>query len=485
MIRMDPHPTDVPPAFRLSTFWALFALGVLLVYFFLPGHYRPYDLDDPWLLSLSYNYVNKGISTDLSFGDPGNGVQFYGKIHAYLIGIPLNALGWTRLNGEILSILFMLAALALWMAILQKSKFSRELSAAFALTALLLDPFFSSATSTRSEAFVFLLLSLSVLLFKNRYYFGSMLTTWFAIETHPIGILIFFYLAAVYASEPPEHKFLFQKPNRRTIFLLSGFTLGAACFYLLHADTLSGLAATLMEKNTPKNIPSYGPLFDYFFKTKYLRHLPELALFLAALMLFLKNRLYKTERFIWFLLLSTIVACFCVRRPNFHYAVFFFPAILLLILRTSQILGHLRTVIIFLAVLLLPQYGFVYWKNKDFDLQKGIQAVKTAVPADGLPIVGNSNEWYAFYDRSFYYQDYWTGLRNLGLKDFYLVQDGDPLEMNVLDKQWLESTHSTVLFASVTAGHQVFVIRKLTPRKVIPEAHSPVPEHRSDNRGNP
>jgi len=51
--------------------------------------------------------------------------------------------------------------------------------------------------------------------------------------------------------------------------------------------------------------------------------------------------------------------------------------------------------------LLLPQYGLAYWMNRDFDLRKGIQAVKAAIPGDGLPIVGNCNEWYAFNDRPF------------------------------------------------------------------------------------
>ena len=167
-------------------------------------------------MSFLYNYVNNNITTDLNFGDPLNGVQFFGKLHAILVGLILNTLGWTRTNGHILSIIFMGIGLITWFFILRSLDFSIEFSLSFVFLSFLLDPFFTAATSTRLEAFEFLCLSLAMAALLFRWYIAAMLIAWLAIESHPVGLITFFYLAALFFSSPSLLRSFFE--NKTSLY---------------------------------------------------------------------------------------------------------------------------------------------------------------------------------------------------------------------------------------------------------------------------
>ena len=83
----------------------------------------------------------------------------------------------------------------------------------------------------------------------------------------------------------------------------------------------------------------------------------------------------------------------------------------------------LRLIMVIFLIYLIPQYAFVYYQNRDFDLQRYIDKVVRLVPADSLSILGSPNDWFAFQGRYFYTLDYRRGIESLNLKEFYLIED--------------------------------------------------------------
>lgn len=418
-------------------------------------------MDDGWSLSYLYNYVNHGVTSDLNFGDPMNGVRFFGKSHACLVGFVLNHIGWTRSNGHILSILFIGCALISWLFILKKLDYSLELSFSFVSASFLLDPFFTAATSTRMEAFEFLLIALAMMCLLRQWYESAMIITWLAIESHPIGVIAFFYLAAVFFSSPSLRRSFLKKKTSGSLRILTTFLLGFFGFILLHHETLGQLQSLLSRKNMPPDLKAYGPLFYYFFETKYYRHLPELALFGAALLVFIKKGFYRLDRFTFILLILLTTAAIIIRRPNFHYAIFFYPALLILLLRTSEALGRLKGIIILLLLLLLPQYLYVYANNHSFNFEKQVEILRTTVPNDGLPVLGNGNDWFSFFHRPFYYYNYLGDYTKIGLTEFYLVEDADYRVNYGSMKKWITSQFSETTVTALTINGQIFNIKKM------------------------
>ena len=128
-----------------------------------------------------------------------------------------------------------------------------------------------------------------------------------------------------------------------------------------------------------------------------------------------------------------------IRRPNFHYALFFYPVLLILLLRTAEAMGRLKVTFLFFLLLLLPQYLFVYIKNHSFDFQKESRALTMTVPKDSWPVVGNGNCWFSFYNRSFYFYNYLGDFKKIGLTEFYLIEDNEYRSMNGAMKKWIDS----------------------------------------------
>jgi hypothetical protein len=441
--------------------FVIYVSAIVLVYGFLHMNYRPYNVDDGWSLSYLYNYVHHGITADLNFGDPMNGVRFFGKSHAFLVGFVLDLIGWTRTNGHILSILFMGGALLSWFFILRKLGYSIELVLSFVFASFLLDPFFTAATSTRTEAFEFLLITLSTGAFLLQWYEVSILIAWLAIESHPIGVISFFYLGAVFFSSAAlRHSFL-DKKTSGLLRTLSAFFLGFLGFFLLHHEALGQFQSLLSRKNIPSDVKAYGPLFCYFFETKYYRHLPELALFGTAFLVFIKKGLYRQDKFTLILFILLTIAAIIIRRPNFHYTLFFYPALLMLLLRASEAIGRLKGIIVLLLLLLLPQYLYVYSKNHSFDFEKQAQILKTILPGDGLPVIGNGNDWFSFYSRPFYFYNYMGDYTKIGLMDFYLIEDDDYRANYGSMKKWITLHFSGTEVTILTINGQIIKIKKM------------------------
>ena len=452
---------SMPSPFRNFLYFFLFCS--LVVYALLLGKYRLEDLDDTWSLSYVRNYVLRGIEVDPTFGGPAR-ILYFGKTHAWFTGHFLNLIGWTRENAHLLSIFLLFVAAFLWVPILRRLSYSLPLACSFAALALLTEPFFSAAQSARPEAFVFLLCALALLFFVQSRYLLCVLTACVAVESHPMGIMAFFYVAAAALSGGRWRNIL---KRRSLIELLSGFLLGAAYYLWLHGTALAGLGQTVAEGNTQVGRTLNNYLYDYFFKTKYLRHLPELGLILAGVFLYGKNRFWKDNSFAWILFWVTVVSTLLLSRPNFHYALYAYPAFLLLILVVAEKKERLKAGLVLFLLLLLPQYAFVYSRNRSFDFTQQLQAVRSAVPQDSLPILGSANEWFSFMDREFYSTQYVGDYKNLKFKEAYLIEENDYREDPISMRHWIPGNFEEKTLSSQTLNGETFVIKKIS-RKTIP-----------------
>jgi len=420
--------TTGKPLFK-SDYWIIiaFSIAIVLTYFFLHDIYRPDNYDDPGFLSFVYNYINKGISHDVVFGtnhqDGYSGLVLFGKSCGYLYGSVLGLLGWTRSTSHLISIVLVLLSAFFWYRIIYKLGFSIRFALFFSLALLLLEPCFGAANQARSDALCFFLLSLALLLFIKRVYLLSGFIAMVSFEVHPVGISTFFYILAVALAPLGNIKTREKNPYRSISGFAVGIMFGAVYYYILHRNALPLLFSTLATGNRGgfEIIPI---LSEYFFKTKYYRHIPELILIIGCAGIFVARKYWRKNRLAALLFLAGCAIALVIRRPNFMYMIFLYPAFLLLILYVFQESGRLRLIMVIVLIYLIPQYAFVYFQNRDFKLPRYIGKVIRVVPDDGLPVLGSPNDWFAFQDRDFYTLDYRKGIESLDLKEFYLIESG-------------------------------------------------------------
>lgn len=242
--------------------------------------------------------------------------------------------------------------------------------------------------------------------------------------------------------------------------LALGVVLGVLYYLALHHRNLAALSGAVSGGNVGG---FYSILIEYFFKTKHYRHLPELALFLSCLLWFLGKRLYRTNRFIPAFLLAALAFATIIRRPSFMYMIYVYPALLLLVLWIAEESRRLRIMAIFWLIYLFPQYAFVYAQNHDWNLNTYLSNVQQAVPADRTPVVGRPNDWFAFMNRPFYGVDYGGDFRQLGLQEFYLIEDESYRRGKYQRMQAaIDSLYTAKEVNRFTARGEIFVIRKFT-----------------------
>jgi hypothetical protein len=462
---------EEPPLSRLD--WiliSLYVVAVLSVYILLHGIYRPENMDDAVFLSFAYNHVVRGIEDDLCFGASAGsggygGVIFFGKTFTYFYGSLLNFLGWTKGHAYLISTFMVFLSDLTWVAILNQLGFSRRLTVFFGLVLLITEPFFSAANQARPDALVFFLATLALLCFVRGWFVPAGFLASVSMEIHPVGIISFLWVASVAMAlplSPPQSRRISGGPMG--LRLAMGLVLGVLYYLSLHHRNLVALSGAISGGNAGG---VFSILIEYFFKTKHLRHLPELALFLACALWFLGKRLYRKNRFIPAFLLAVLAFSIIIRRPSFMYMIYIYPALLLLVLWTFEGGRHLRTMVILWLVYLLPQYGFVYVQNHDWNLSKYLANVQQAVPSDMKPVVGRYNDWFAFVNRSFYGFDYGGDFRNLGLREFYMIEDeayrlGKYPQMQAA----IGSLYTSKEVSRFTGRGEMVVIKKFTIKKI-------------------
>ncbi len=286
-----------------------------------------------------------------------------------------------------------------------------------------------------------------------------------------MGVMAFVYLGAA-CFHPGIRASL--RANRASALwgLGTGLALSAIGYLLLHPGVFSTLGREIVEGNTQGGRSVNNYLFDYFFKTRHYRHLPELALILGALWVFARRALWKKDPFVAALTALTLASTFVLSRPNYHYALYAAPAFLLLILSSARARGWLGPIAVFLSLLLLSQYAVVYVKNRSFHWEERLAKTQALVPDDSLPVLGSANEWFVFRNREFIWSQYVGDRTALGFKEAYLVEEDDYRTSPGSLKPWIEGNFKSEAITEKALGgetYRVLRLRRLSyPRVNLP-----------------
>lgn len=420
------HANEIS-SINLRRFWRpeiLLLLLAVALYFILHNIYRVANVDDAWSLSFAYNYLFKHISSDVTFGATtgGCGVMYFGKTYAYLYGAILDALGWTKSNALYISTLFVGLSSIVWYFIIWRLTRLRKFAFIFAVLMVIIEPFFEAANEARPDALTFLLVSIAFLAIIEHKPFLAGITAMVAFETHPMGIIAFFYVFSAIVTNIIKYGFPKGKIVSKTILFIMGVGLGILYFFLLHYHFLGTLVRSVTASNTSHQV--FSNLFTgYFFNTGYARHLPELLLILISMTVFIKRKYYQSNPHVLVLLVVLTGLLLFVKRPNFRYIIYIYPVFLLLILETFRRLNRLKLAVLIYMVLILPPYTCAFVYHRNYNQTVYIHKIETAVPHDQLPVVGGSDDWFAFKERRFYTTNYDGKFKKLNLKEFYFIEN--------------------------------------------------------------
>jgi len=369
----------------------------------LPQYYRINNGDNPAVMAIIYEYFYNDsrypfLLADLGYYD----AKYTGVIASDIYGRILHIIGWTKLNSYLISTLFMLLAVTVWVLILKKVSFDRYFIFIFIIYALLFEPFYAIGHQTRSDSFAFLFASLSFYLFMNKRFFLSALILCISMETHPIGASGAFYCLAYLIAYPHEYLKDRKYVIKSILLLFLGIIAGVFIYIALHYEYLSGYFSNISKGLTADSIISRNYILAYFFDTRYYRHIPELLIFLAALAIFFKQKIYKKEnkyKFALILFTTVLLSTLILSRGSTHYMVFIFPSILMIIITVAMLNKKIWLINLVLLIILAPQYGMMYYEEHNYQgMNAYIETVKDNLPQD-LPIYGNFNMWFAFMDK--------------------------------------------------------------------------------------
>lgn len=410
--------------FKLNLFICCFF--TVLIVFFMFDNYRYEDIDDPWSLSFSYNFLFKGIEYDSVYkAQEVGGVAYFGKLYSYLYGSILSVFGWTKLNAHLISSALSLSALFLWIKSLKSLGFEHKVIVITILLMLVFEPYVSMGSKTRSDALAYFFCMLSFFLFIRERYFLSGIIAMFALETHPLGLTSFVYCLSYFIWRYEDLTNNKKRLCNSIMMVAVGILVGLAIYLSLHYENIMKIGNDIahFSGGTSKS-GSSNYLIAYFFESKGYRHIPEALLLLISLSLYFKIKLFRKNRFPLIFLILCAAQSLILLRGNSNYAVFFFPSLILFITYTFVEAKRASLLLIFCFCLLIPQYIYLYKINYRAEpytvLVKKLQDV---IPHDdGLPIFGSANEWFAFYDRNYYYY-YLIGEKPNEPKAYFIEED--------------------------------------------------------------
>lgn len=380
-------------------------LGLLTiaVYALLFGIYSNNDIDNTWSTAWIYNFYEHGITRDIVFkeGDANYwGVRFFSQIFCYIYGAILSYTGYTLRHVLLISLVFAGCGAACWYLIARKLLQDRREALTFIFMLLWSGVFFAAANKARTDAMVFFLMSFSILLWLRQYRFFSMLIACAAVETHPIGGITFFYILAYVLCH--ERKILFLQDWKALLQAGAGLTAGFIIYLALHHQEFGQAAGVLLGKSQDLQDRNFLAAHFWGRDSFRFRYLPELALFAAA---FIAHFIIYRKKDFYFPLtvMLLVLSTFIFRRGNPHYAVFVYPAFLMLTVHVfgRKRPGYFRPEYLLTAWLLfmLPQYLYLAWRNAPGRQHPDyIQQLQNLNLPKSSRIYGMPADWFALYD---------------------------------------------------------------------------------------
>ncbi len=467
----EPHPilraqavlNRVPP-------WLLWVGALAVVVFahvLTHGRMHIHYLDDAWTMSFAWTWMREGVAVDRVYRT--GGALTFGYTQFLIYGVPMDFFGWTRSNALWISTALIFANAAVWYGICRGVGWPRERALVLAVALVAVNKFVESANLARPDALVLLFISLSLFCLIRRRWFLAALLSMAAVETHPIGVVGFFYQGAWLLHARSE-----LLPNRRAAGRLLlpygvGLAVGMALIYatrpeLLSWQRLTGMAGRAGQVHGPSR--SEFTWLDRHFK--YHSHV-ELAVFLLAFITHLIRRTWRTDALPLLWLVAILLAALIIRRPNGFYVLMAFPALTVLAVSAWPRRWFLRAALLILLVSLTLRSVALFQERRDYDLDETIEHVVQIMPDDDLPIVGLDDFWFGFRDRRFIPANYAASFEALELDVFYLLDSSiKPGGLRSIRRKLGAGFVSTPLTSFVDDGGQRVTIERFQRR---PDGH--------------
>ncbi|MEI6972017.1 MAG: hypothetical protein WCL44_10935 [bacterium] len=408
-------------------FWFMAGAMAVGVYSVLHGIYLNNDIDNAWTTAWIYNFTRYGSTHDVVFCDGDAtywGVRFFSHLFCWLYGGVASVTGFDRNSLQVISIALMVAGFYFWFRIGSTLLEDRRSNAVFMVLLVFSGVAVAAAMKIRVDALVFALSALSFLLMIRARWFLSILVACVAVETHPIGITAFCYLGAYLLACRREVLLDWKRP-RALLLMIAGGLCGVALYVGLHHSELASMGA--MVQNATRERGNF--LYMHFFGRGSLpwRYLPELLLFVAALVAHFI--VFRRRKAFFPIAVAMLLACsMLIRRGNFHYALFAYPAFLLL---TANVAGRLsRALPALLAVgwlvLMVPQFTFLAIRNQPGrDFNDYVATLKRTGIPEASAVYGMPSDYFAFMD--------YPGFRTLPLcrkdREAYLIEHSGTIYM--------------------------------------------------------
>ena len=399
-------------------------IGVL-AYYFLHINYNLYYVDDTWTISNVWNFTKLGIAKDLVFIEPDEKGynQYFGLTYYFLMGKALNILGWTKSSVFIINSFIVWPIAIVWWFILKELHFSKNVANLTVCFLPIFPPFFFAAHIGRADAMVLLIISFQLLLFIKKRYFLSAFLIGVAIEIHLMGVAGAFYLLSYMIY---DHKTIFSKKVEFRLFFIkifSGALLGIIYYFCWHynhfsIEEIGRLVSSKKDMSSPLN----NYILTYFSSTDWVSHIWEFILLIAVMVLYIKNKLYRKNRFLFILLLFLIISTFITRRENRNYLIYIFPAIILMYFYTFEQLKKLKCFTVFISIALSVYYYSIFNFNKDYHFEKIVSDIRKELKDETIPIVGIPDFWFAAMDREFISIHSARNLNRVQPGEFYFIQ---------------------------------------------------------------
>lgn len=408
-------------------------IGVLVVavYAALFGNYRAnLAIDTEFYLSFSYNYCIKGTDVDATFGmpfpiSPGGTVAF-GKLAAIVQCVVLAPFNWSLIAANVLSIASVVLSMAAIFAFLVGEGFGRFGAVTCCLALAATEPFVAMANQSKYEYITFLLAVCGLVLAARRHLVLAGLISVLAIEVQPIGIIAPIYLISYELSEMFRRR-RFRVEFDRVAKLVLGGVLGVAVYFILHPHILTLLATS--SNSGGWNLGEIHFLYGYFFESRLYRHMPELAVFAACLLVHIWRRDYMQWPFPIIASLATLFVGFFLPHHNYFYVPFWYFPSFLLVFQTISVAWRAVALPALVLVLFVPQYAVAYVEGHKYARQGELQVARSAISGRGTDlshahIFGDFIFWPVFKDLSFEWSpSVWNNIPN---GTIYLICGLDP-----------------------------------------------------------
>jgi hypothetical protein len=332
------------------------------------------------------------------------GTVAFGKLAAMVQCAALAPFNWSLVAANVLSVAGVVLSMAAIFAFLVGEGFSRLGAFTCCLALAATEPFVAMANQSKYEYVTFLLAVCGLLLAARRYLLLAGLISVLAIEVQPIGIMAPIYLIAYELSRMIEARRVRVEFDRVAKLVLGG-VLGLAVYFILHPHILALLAAFPNPAEWGKEGTIHF-LYEYFFEARLYRHVPELAIFIACLLVHIWRRDYMQWPFPIIASFAMLFIGFFLPHRNYFYTPFwYFPSFLLVFLTISVAWRAVAVPVLVLA-LFVPQYAVGYVEGHKYARQGELQVARSAIASRGTDlshahIFGDFIFWPVFKDLSF------------------------------------------------------------------------------------